>query len=135
LAVPFHPGNSEDLVVKKGKGNVLHRGKAAIVVDSEALHPQKFLALPRNGFRLDAEDHLPANHHLRELLRGSLGDRHGSHPFALPQNCHSVADGHGLVKFVGDEDHSFSLIAEGPNGSEKGLHFLFGEDGGGLIEG
>ena len=110
LPVARNPGNADDFAGAHRQADRLHAVDPAPVGDGQVVDLQH--RLRRLGrFLVDAEQDLPADHQLGQLLLVGICRRHGAHDCALAHDGDVVSDGHDLPKLVGDQQHRFALVA------------------------
>ena len=103
LSVSVDAGDPDDLSGAHVEGHAANGRQVTVVHDVEVLDLEQ--DVPRLGRRLlDPEEHVPADHHPRQLLLCGALARNGVDLLAPAQDRDPVSDLEHLVQLVRDED-------------------------------
>ena len=133
LAVPGHPGDTDDFTRADLEADGLHAAGTASIDDIQI--PDVEYGRAGVCRRLvDSQQHLSPNHQFRKLFASRVRRGHFSDHAAPAHDGDAVGHGHDLPQFVGYQDHGAALIAKGGQDPEQVIGLLWCQHPGRLVE-
>ncbi len=111
LPVPTDAGDTDDFALSDSQVDVREGFDTSVVVGADAAHLKDWVT-ETDSLLVDFEEYLAANHHLREVGLGYVGNGCRTDVFPLTEDSHPVDDRLDLVEFVRNENDGESLLGE-----------------------